>query len=74
MAGAMWVGLIALISTLSDSTRIEIVTYDKNSGEPITLYTGYPTQGAKEISYKYKLNFVNYIEVLNDGILYIEVT
>lgn len=74
MSNVMWVGLNALISTLSDSTRIEIVTYEGDSDEPITIYSGYPTQDAKEVGYRYGIDFVNYMEVLDDGILYIEVS
>ena len=72
MEDEMYVGLKALIDTLADSIRIEIVTYSEDSDDPVTLYTGYPTLNVKQFSHKYGVYYVNYIEMLSDSTLFIE--
>lgn len=75
------IDISVLIETLSDSTRIEIVACKDN--ESATIYEGYPTQDAIEAAREYGgatsdwwwfCRNVDYIEVLSDGTLYIEIS
>ena len=73
MGNIVIVGYRALIDTLSDSTKVHVVTYSEDSDEPITIYTGYAYRDAKNAAYRLGIDYVNYMEVLDDGTLYIEV-
>ena len=85
----MAISLAVLIETIADSTRIEIAgreivdnTPVTNEHERVTIYEGYATEDAVTTVRDYSSDgnwwwfnsAVNYIEVLSDGTLYIEVS